>query len=113
MAKDENESLGMSDIEPQPKRQVKNVQRNKRKKFNKGHIFVGATQRDPGREKIKNRSEGSLEVGQDWLILGGGQRKPCCDGDLFDLNLVLVLAKLVKNLFFSLTPLDYMAMKSS
>jgi hypothetical protein len=71
MAKGENESLGMNDIEPKPKRQVRRVQQNKRKRFNKGHIFVRAARRDPGREKIKSRSEGSLEVGQVWLILGG------------------------------------------
>jgi hypothetical protein len=71
MAKDEKESLGMNDIEPKPKIQVRKVQRNKRKRFNKGHIFVGATRRDLGREKIRSRSEGSLEVGQVWLILGG------------------------------------------
>jgi hypothetical protein len=93
MAKDEKGSLGMSDIEPKPKRQVRRVQRNKRKIFNKGYIFVGAARRDPGRGKIKSRSEGSLEVGQVWLILGGAlsisrgeQRKPCCDGNLLGLR---------------------------
>jgi hypothetical protein len=81
------------------------VQRNKRKRFNKGHIIVGgAAQRDPGRERIKSRSEGSMEVGQMWLILGGEQRKPRCDGDLLGLSLVLVLAKLVKNLSSSCGP---------
>jgi hypothetical protein len=63
MAKDENESLGTSDIEPSPKRQVRRVQRNKRKGLIRvTFVFVGAAQRDPGRERIKSRSEGSLEV---------------------------------------------------
>jgi hypothetical protein len=75
MAKDEKESLGMSDIEPKPKRQVRRLQWNKRKRFNKGHIFVEVARRDPSREKIKSRIEGSLEVGQVWFILGGAESK--------------------------------------